>query len=179
MSTHPACVPGLQDQGPQTGMGRRGLNTADMRHLLALQTRSLKSRFGGSCFPQKLQGRVLPAPPPSSGDPRRAWAHGPALPSLQLLISPLGASSPLCVSVPRFPVLYNTKPLDLWLLSSLSVVSDSSVTSWTHQALPSVGFSRQEYCSQLPLSPPGESSRLWDRTHGLCVSCTSRRDLHL
>ena len=43
---------------------------------------------------------------------------------------------------------------------SHSVVSDSA-TPWTiaHQASPSVGFSRQEYWSGLPLPPPGESSQ--------------------
>ena len=37
-------------------------------------------------------------------------------------------------------------------------MSDSSVTPWTaaHQAPPSMGFSRQEYCSGLPFPPPGD-----------------------
>ena len=40
---------------------------------------------------------------------------------------------------------------------SLSVVSDSA-TPWTlaYQASPSMGFSRQEYWSGLPFSPPGD-----------------------
>ena len=39
----------------------------------------------------------------------------------------------------------------------LSVASDS-VTPWTvaYQAPPSMGFSRQEYCSGLPCPPPGD-----------------------
>ena len=43
------------------------------------------------------------------------------------------------------------------LLFSRSVVSNSFVTPQTvaHQAPLSVGFSRQEYCSELPFPPPG------------------------
>ena len=45
-----------------------------------------------------------------------------------------------------------------------SVMSDS-VTAWTvaHQALPWVGFSRQEYWSGLPFPPPGGLPDLWDQ----------------
>ena len=41
---------------------------------------------------------------------------------------------------------------------SCSVVSDSFVTPWTvtHQAPPSLGFSRQEYWSGLPFPSPGD-----------------------
>ena len=135
----------------------------------------------GILHPPEAPGGGPSCPFPQQWGPQACLGSWPCtpFPPAQLLISPLGVSSPLYVSVPRFPVLYNTKTLDLWLLSSLSVVSDSLATSWTHQVPPSVGFSRQEYCSQLPLPPPGESSRLRDRTHGLCVSCTSKGDLHL
>ena len=46
---------------------------------------------------------------------------------------------------------------DSSLCVSLPVLSDSFVTPWTaaHQAPPSVGFSRQESWSGLPLPPPG------------------------
>ena len=39
-----------------------------------------------------------------------------------------------------------------------SVVSDSFATPWiaAHQALLSMGFSRQEYCSGLPFPSPGD-----------------------
>ena len=41
---------------------------------------------------------------------------------------------------------------------SCSVVSDSFATLWTvvHQAPLSMGFSRQEYWSELPFPPPGD-----------------------
>ena len=48
---------------------------------------------------------------------------------------------------------------DAWLLLfSCSVVSDSLETPWTiaHQAPLSMGFSRQEYWSELPCPPPGD-----------------------
>ena len=37
-------------------------------------------------------------------------------------------------------------------------MSDSFVTPWTvaHHALLSMGFSRQEYCSELPFHTPGD-----------------------
>ena len=48
----------------------------------------------------------------------------------------------------------------LMLLSRHSAVSDSFVTPWTvaHYALPSTGFSRQEYWSGLPVLSPGDLS---------------------
>ena len=44
------------------------------------------------------------------------------------------------------------------LMLALSVMSDSSVTSWTvaHQAPLSMESSRQEDCSGLPFPPPGD-----------------------
>ena len=49
---------------------------------------------------------------------------------------------------------------------SHSVVSNSLWPPWTvaHQAPPSMGFSRQEYCSGLPFPSPGESSQPRDQT---------------
>ena len=49
-------------------------------------------------------------------------------------------------------ILYHCTTCEKW---SCSVVSDSA-TPWTvaYQASPSMGFSRQEYCSGLPLSSP-------------------------
>ena len=46
----------------------------------------------------------------------------------------------------------------LWLLFSLSVMSDSFATPWTvaRQASLSMGFPRQEYCSGLPFPSPGD-----------------------
>ena len=48
-----------------------------------------------------------------------------------------------------------------------SLQSCPTLTLWTvsHQTPLSVGFSRQEYWSQLPYPPPGESSWPRDRTH--------------
>ena len=45
-------------------------------------------------------------------------------------------------------------------------------TPWTvaHQALPSMGFSRQEYWSGLPFPSPGGSSQLRDRTRISCIA---------
>ena len=51
----------------------------------------------------------------------------------------------------------------------------SSPSPWTHQALLSVGFSRQEYWSGLPLPSPGDLPDPEDRT---CVSCTDRQILY-
>ena len=55
------------------------------------------------------------------------------------------------------------------------------VTPWTvaHQVPLSMGFSRQEYWSGLPCSPPGESSRPRDRSLVSSVSCIGRRVLYL
>ena len=46
-----------------------------------------------------------------------------------------------------------------------SVESDSSVTLWTvaHQASLSMGFLRQEYCSELPFPSPGDLSDPWTK----------------
>ena len=56
-------------------------------------------------------------------------------------------------------------------------MSNSFVTPWAvaHQALLSLGFSRQVYWSGLPFPSPGESSWPRDRTR---VSCTGRRVLY-
>ena len=53
-------------------------------------------------------------------------------------------------------------------------------TPWTvaHQAPLSMGFSRQEYWSELPFPPLGESSRPWDRTCISHVSCIGRQVLY-
>ena len=53
----------------------------------------------------------------------------------------------------------------------------SSVTLWTvtHQALLSMGSSRQEYWSGLPCPPPGESSRPRGWIHVSCGSCIAGR----
>ena len=54
-------------------------------------------------------------------------------------------------------ILILPKVLTKW---SLSVVSDS-VTLWTvaYQAPPSMGFSKQEYCNELPFPSPGDLPR--------------------
>ena len=59
---------------------------------------------------------------------------------------------------------------------SRSVVFDSFSTPWTvaHQALLSMGFSKQEYLSGLPCPLPGESSWTRDWNSISCVSCISR-----
>ena len=63
---------------------------------------------------------------------------------------------------PLTPVLFvlGSRLPDKHLLSlfSRSVVSDSFVTPWTvsRQAPPSMGFSKQEYCSGLPFPSPGD-----------------------
>ena len=46
-----------------------------------------------------------------------------------------------------------------------------------HRTPLSMRFSRQEYWSGLPCSPPGESSQPRDGTHVSCVSCIGRRIL--
>ena len=55
------------------------------------------------------------------------------------------------------------------------------VTPWTvaHQVPLSMEFSRQEYWSGLPCSPPGESSRHRDRSLVASVSCIGRQVLYL
>ena len=62
-------------------------------------------------------------------------------------------------------------------VKSLSHVRPSA-TPWiaAHQAPLSMGFSRQEYWSGVPLPSPGESSRPRDRTQ---VSCTGGRGFNL
>ena len=121
---HPACVPGLQDQGPQTGVGRRGLNTADMCHLLALQTRSLKSRFGGSCIPQKLQGgSFLPLPPAAGtpGVPGLMALH--SLPSSPVAdFSPRGVFPSLCLCAQISSLVQHQDTGFVVVVSSLSCV---------------------------------------------------------
>ena len=59
-----------------------------------------------------------------------------------------------------------------------SVMSDSSATSWTivRQAPLWMGFSQQEYWSELPWPLSRESSQPRDRTHISCVSCTLQAD---
>ena len=46
----------------------------------------------------------------------------------------------------------------LLLLFSHSVMANFFATPWTvtHQAPPSMGFPRQEYCSELPFPSPGD-----------------------
>ena len=61
--------------------------------------------------------------------------------------------------------------LNLWkdeLAIHVLVVSDSFVTPWpvAHQAPPSMGFSRQEYWSGLPLPSPVASHRVWETCRG-------------
>ena len=59
------------------------------------------------------------------------------------------------------------------LLSCVRLFATSS--SIAHQATLSMGFPRQEYWSEVPLPPPGESSRPRDRNPIPCVSCIGRR----
>ena len=51
-------------------------------------------------------------------------------------------------------------------------MSDSFATPWTvaHQAIPSVGFSRQEYWSELPFSFSRGASQPRDRAHIFCIT---------
>ena len=64
------------------------------------------------------------------------------------------------VAIPPLLVLTPLRPETQRQFSSpeCSVVSDSFVTPWTvtHQAPPSLGFSRQEYWSGLPFPSPGD-----------------------
>ena len=63
--------------------------------------------------------------------------------------------------------------------SVTSVMSDSLATPWTvvlgGQAPLSMGFSQQEYRSELPWLLSRESSQPRDQTHISCVSCTAGR----
>ena len=63
----------------------------------------------------------------------------------------------------------------VWVLSCFSCVQ-LFVTLWTVacQAVPSMGFSRQEYWSGLPFRPPWESSPSRDWTLVSYASCTVR-----
>ena len=67
----------------------------------------------------------------------------------------------------------NLKEMKVKLLSRVRLFA----TPWTvaHQALPSMGFSRQEYWNGLPLPSAGESSQPRDRTH---IACVGRRVLY-
>ena len=51
-------------------------------------------------------------------------------------------------------------------------MSDSFATPWTvaHQAIPSLGFSRQEYWSGLPFSFSRGASQPRDRAHIFCIT---------
>ena len=53
----------------------------------------------------------------------------------------------------------------------------SSSSTVAHQASLSMGFSKQEYWSELPC-PPGDLSWPKDRTHISCISGTGRRILY-
>ena len=75
----------------------------------------------------------------------------------------------------------NKKPNVVWPTCCCSLVtkslSDSFAISWTvaRQAPLSMGFSRQEYWSELPIPSPGNLPPHGDQT---CVSCIDKRVLY-
>ena len=74
----------------------------------------------------------------------------------------------------EFPVL------QILAACSIAKVCSLFVTPWTvaHQALLSMEFSRQEYCSGLPFPSPRGSSPSRDQTCISCVCCIGRQILY-
>ena len=130
---------------------------------------------------------------PESTQTHVHWVNDAIQPS-----HPLSSPSPPALNLSQHQIFPNELALCRWpKYSSLEIHTNRDflgflhaycyfshvrlfVTSWTValKAPLSMGFSKQEYWSGLPCSPPGRSSQPRDWTHISCVSCIGRQVLY-